>query len=425
MGNVADACRVERRREEWEQQNGILKPTITTKMRERKKTEKLKTAEELSDEKVTPQAVALVDALKARHGVMASSSDSGSNHAWTDEDDEEGRGLRSHTNTLLSEQTGKGRTESGGWDIAEHSPANDLRVAPPPHPPMRQQQRAPPRPEPSGGRDEAYRARTTSSVASVARTSSDADSSEWGAQAASGSDSREDLSRRDGRRGSIESLGGQSFASMWSTPAHTAARHSPWPRGWLEYTILTDSYTNVGGPATRVGYFAVLEDYAFTSTMEDTSTWMQTWTASVKQNEVSTPGLSLVCFAEPDAVDEKDHLLFWSLTGAYVTADDDQNSAFVVCGEPSGPRAKGVGVKLQHGVPSVRKAWVSGLRSAQAYRITQWNVTAAAEWLANSVRAANIAKNASVNKGLSKAVHPPSNNSLGHWSALYWNSVLF
>lgn len=351
--------------------------------------------------------------MSQQHAALADSDDD----ERGDEDDEEGVGL--HTNALLSEQTGKGRTESGGGNIADHSHANDSQVVPPVHPyaaPPTQQQHSPLRPEPSGGRVEAHRAQRASSVASVARTSSDADSAEWGAPTASVSDSREELSRRDGRRGSIESLGGQSFASMWSTPpAHTAARHSPWPRGWLEYTILTDSYTKVGGPATKVGYFAVLEDYAFTSTMEDTSTWMQTWTASVKHNEVSTAGMSLVCFAEPDAVEGKDHLLFWSLTGAYVTADDDENSAFVVCGEPSGPRARGVGVRLQHGVPSVRKAWVSGLRSAQAARITQWSVMAAAEWLANAVRAANIAKNDKVHKGLSKGkVPPPAKNYLDH-----------
>ena len=50
------------------------------------------------------------------------------------------------------------------------------------------------------------------------------------------------------------------------------------------------------------------------------------------------------------------------------------------------------------------KAWISGLRRAQAFRIHQWTVKDSAEWLANSVREANVAKKAAVNKGLTKKV---------------------
>ena len=93
MGNVAYACRVELRREEWEQQKGILKPTISTIMREQKKTEKLKTTTELSDEKVTSRTA--LDAIsEIRHAVIGASTDSGSDNEWSDEDDKAG-GTRS------------------------------------------------------------------------------------------------------------------------------------------------------------------------------------------------------------------------------------------------------------------------------------------------------------------------------------------
>ena len=55
----------------------------------------------------------------------------------------------------------------------------------------------------------------------------------------------------------------------------------------------------------------------------------------------------------------------------------------------SGPKAKGVGVRLQHGAPSVRKAWVSGMRCAQAQKISLWMAVQAAAWLANAAKANN------------------------------------
>ena len=197
-----------------------------------------------------------------------------------------------------------------------------------------------------------------------------------------------------GRRGSNESTDsrlsmGSAYSSMMA-PANTAARHAPWPEGWLEYTLVTEGYTNLGAQPTKLGYFAVIQDYAFTTTVEAMkSTWMDTMTASVKQNSVSMTGMALVCFASPDAKDTLDHLQIWSLTGAYVAACDESDGSFVVWGEMGGPKAKGVGVRLRHGAPSIRNAWISGMRCAQSHGVSMWMAVQAAAWLANAVRARN------------------------------------
>ena len=108
--NRAHVCRVQRRREEWEQENGILKPTVTARMRARKETE------ELATPVPNHKAVALqplVDALKQMHTMMNSSSDSDSDTAWSDEDDEEA-GTTSVASTLAPAPAPRRTTNSGG-----------------------------------------------------------------------------------------------------------------------------------------------------------------------------------------------------------------------------------------------------------------------------------------------------------------------
>ena len=87
-GSRAHACRGDCRREEWEQKNGILTPTITTKMRERKQTE------EPSQEKVAlPPVVEFLGRVRAastgEYGgseSATSDSDDDSDSGWSDDD---------------------------------------------------------------------------------------------------------------------------------------------------------------------------------------------------------------------------------------------------------------------------------------------------------------------------------------------------
>ena len=85
-GSRAHACRGDCRREEWEQKNGILTPTITTKMRERKQTE------EPSQEKVAlPPVVEFLGRVRAAStgeygGSESATSDDDSDSGWSDDD---------------------------------------------------------------------------------------------------------------------------------------------------------------------------------------------------------------------------------------------------------------------------------------------------------------------------------------------------
>ena len=100
----------QRRREAWEQENGILKPTVTARMRARKETEEL-AAPVPKDRQAALQP--LVDALKLRHTMMASSSDSDSDNAWSDEDSDQEAATTSVA-PAPRDTDGRQRTDSAG-----------------------------------------------------------------------------------------------------------------------------------------------------------------------------------------------------------------------------------------------------------------------------------------------------------------------